>query len=153
MSDEEYYDEVQTLLDEYLIIQNAITNKNFDALSNLLRERNYELDTAFYSPPGTAHNKLISSLREAAEDDTLELVGLKKTYVNFIVEENNKIAGLYRENNTPAIALRFKSGNGTQSYDFKFRLKNKKWILTRWKMSAKQILFLILIYLKYTLFK
>ncbi len=131
MTDDEYYNEIQNLLDEYLIIQTAISNKNFDALSNLVSERNHELDTAFYAPTGTAHNNLISSLKDASEDNTLELVGLKKTYVNIIVEENNKIAGLYRENNTPAIALRFKSGNGTQSYDFKFRRKNKKWILTR----------------------
>ena len=131
MSDEEYYNNIQTLLNEYLIIQDAVTNKRFDALSSLLSERNQEFDAAFYNPSGTAHNKLISSLREAADDKDLELVGLEKNNVNFSVEDNNKVASLVRDGRTPAVALRFKSGNGTQSYPFMFRYKNKKWILTR----------------------
>lgn len=131
MTDEQYYKEVDGLLSKYLEIQLAINNKNIDSIISSFKERNAELDKAFYQPSGTYDKKIAKSLSDAANDDALELVDLKKEYVNFTVEDNNKLTSLTRDDFKPALSFNFKSGTGSQNYPLIFRLQDGKWILTR----------------------
>jgi len=131
LNDEEYYKELETLLHEYMKIQHAIKTNDIESVVALFKERNSELDLAFYQQPGTYEAKIKESLKEAATDKGLELVELRKDNVNFTVEDNRKLASLTRNGFKAAISLNFKEGNGSQRYPLTFRYQNNKWILSR----------------------
>ena len=131
MTDDLYYKEVEGLLSVYLEVQSALENRNVESVMNIFKERNAELDSAFYQPKGTYDKKISESLTDAANDDGLELVELKKEYVNFTVEDNKKLTSLTRDDFKPAISFNFKTGSGSQNYPLIFRLYNGSWILTR----------------------
>lgn len=131
MSDTDYYHFMDTLLAEYMKIQYALESGDIDKILPMLAERNKELDEAFYYPPGTMEEKIRASLSSAANDPDLELVELKRDYVDFTVEDNRKLVSLTRNGLKSAIVLNFKSIQGSQRYNFIFRYKNGFWILTR----------------------
>jgi len=131
LNDEDYYKELEKLLIEYMKVQQAIKSNNIDPVIDLFEERNNELDLAFYQPSGTYKAKIKDSLKEAANDNGLELVELRKDNVNFTVEDNRKLASLTRNAFKAAISLNFKEGTGSQRYPLIFRYQNNKWILTR----------------------
>jgi len=130
LGDDEYYQKLNTLLAEYLKVQDAITNKNIEILKPLFMERNNELDKAFYRKPGETENTLFESLNDSASDKKLKLIDLDKLSVNFNVEKNGKLTRLLRPNWVPAIAFSIETG-GSIRYDMYFRKKDGKWILTR----------------------
>ena len=131
MSDTEYYQFMDTLLSEYIKIQNALESDNIDDILPMFAERNKELDQAFYYPAGTMETKIRSSLSSAASDPNLELIELKRDYVDFTVEDNHKLVSLTRTGNKGAIVFNFKDTRGSQYYNFIFRRKDGAWILTR----------------------
>lgn len=130
MSDAEYYNELDILLNEYLKVQEALKTKDIDAIMPLFTERNKELDKAFYRTQGETESSIRESLNESASDTKLELVDLTRLSVNFAIEDNRKIARLLRPKWTPAIVLNLESG-GSIRHDMYFRYKDGKWILTR----------------------
>ncbi|TYK65424.1 hypothetical protein [Colwellia echini] len=131
MEDNEYYQNVDNLLVEYMKVQEAIKNNTTDQIISMFEERNKELDAAFYYPPGTYENKIKVALKDAANDDTAELVSLKPNDIFFDLSNNNKLNRLARKGKGPAIALNFKDIEGSYSFDMIFRMQDGKWILTR----------------------
>ena len=131
LSDEEYYKLLDSLLFEYSKVQNAIETSSIDEIIPLFKERNSELDAAFYYSPGTMENKIRTSLIEASNNQDLELVPLKQQNVDFTIESNNKLVSLTRESMAAAVTLNFKSGYGSQRYNMIFRRKDNEWILAR----------------------
>lgn len=131
MSDAEYYKFLDTLLLYYLKVQKAIETSQTDTVVSMFEERNRELDSAFYLPPGTTEAKIRKSLKDAAENANLELLILKQEHVSFTIEDNKKLASLTRSGQDPAIILNFKNGAGSQHYPLMFRYQRGQWILTR----------------------
>jgi hypothetical protein len=131
MSVDEYYQHMETLLDEYLKVHQAISTNDIKSILPLFKERNEELDLAFYNPVGTLENKIKVALADAANDSTAELLPLTKNKVGFSLDEINKLAKLTRNDEAPAISLNHKDGTGSYSFDMIFRHKDGKWILTR----------------------
>lgn len=131
LSDNEYYSLLDSLLEEYLKIQNAIKNKSTSQVINLFKERNIETDKAFYLTPGTTEAKISKSLSDVENDNDLGLIELKRDSVDFTVEPNNRLISLTRTGLTPAISLDFKNGYGSQRYNLIFRREGNNWILTR----------------------
>lgn len=131
LNDQDYYIELEKLLEVYMKIQKAIESRDIDSILYLFSERNEELDLAFYEVKGTYNKKIKESLTDAANDEGLELVKLNKDFVNFTVEDNRKLASLTRNGLKAAIALNFKEGRGSQRYPLVFRFENNEWILSR----------------------
>jgi hypothetical protein len=131
MSDEEYYQHMDVLLIEYLKVENAIAENNIDTILPMFKERNKELDLAFYNEPGTLAEKIKIALTEAANDDTATVAALKRGSLDFVIAENNKLNSLARGGTDTAVGLNYKDGTGSYSFDMIFRLKDGKWILTR----------------------
>ena len=131
MSDADYYKHMDVLLVEYMKVQKALESGNVEAVMPLFAERNKELDAAFYLEPGTMEKKISAALLGATDKNEYELVILTREYVDFTVEDNQKLASLTRVGDKPAITLNFKKGSGAERYSLIFRLKDGKWILTR----------------------
>ncbi len=131
MNDEDYYQHMDILLLEYQKVQKALESNNIDSILNMFSERNKELDRAFYNPQGTLEKEIKSSLIDAASNSKLELVSLSRKFLDFTIEENNKLIKLSRVGVEPAIVLNYKNGMGSISFDMVFRMKDGKWILTR----------------------
>lgn len=131
MSDENYYNELDILLKEYLKVQHAIQNNTINDIIDMFNERNSEIDTAFYLKPGKTKKDIFESLQSIANDDGIEFLPLTRKKVIFTIENNKKLVRLNRKGNKAAIALNFKDGSGSQRYEMYFRIKNGKWILTR----------------------
>jgi len=131
MGDDEYYQNVDNLLTEYLKVQNAIENKDISSILPMFEERNKELDAAFYYAPGTHAKKIGIALNDAANDETATLVGLKSKSVVFDTSKNNKLNRLARKRKNSAIVLNYNEIEGSYRFDMIFRLKDGKWILTR----------------------
>ncbi len=131
MSDEDYYQSIDVLLIEYLKVQNAIAGNNTDEVLAMFEERNRELDTAFYNPPGTLQSKIKEALTNAAIDSKAELAPLSSNMLNFSTNRGNKLVKLIRSEHMPAISLNYKEIQGSYSFDLIFRLQDGKWILTR----------------------
>lgn len=131
MSDENYYNELDILLEEYLKVQEAIENNTINNIIDMFDERNSETDLAFYLSPGETKQGIFESLEAVANDDGVELLPLTRKKVIFTIEKNRKLARLSRKGVKAAIALNFKDGSGSQRYEMYFRIKNGKWILTR----------------------
>jgi len=131
MSDEDYYKELDTLLKEYLKVQEAIENNTVSNVIDMFDERNSETDTAFYLSPGETKQGIFESLEAVANDDGIELLPLTRKKVIFTIEKNRKLVRLSRKGVKAAIALNFKDGSGSQRYEMYFRIEDGKWILTR----------------------
>jgi hypothetical protein len=131
MSDDEYYKEMDILLLEYQKIQNAIVNKDIASALSMFKERNTELDQAFYYPVGTYDEKVKKSLTNAANDETAELVELNSSHVDFRPFKNQKLNSLKRHNEQSAIRLNYTDIEGSYGYHLIFRRENGNWILTR----------------------
>ncbi len=131
MNDIDYYNHMDVLLSEYMKIQKALENKQVNTILTMFDERNKELDAAFYNAPGTLEKEIKEALIEAANNKELKLVELKKDYLDFMIHDNNKLIGLTRVGDEPAIVFNYTSGIGSQSFDLIFRMKDGKWILTR----------------------
>lgn len=131
MNDDDYYKNMDILLIEYLKVQNAIAENKVDNVLAMFEERNNELDAAFYNSPGTLKAKIESALKDAANDDTAELIPLTTKKVNFLISRINKLAKLTRNGQKAAIVLNYKEIEGSYRFDLIFRLQDGKWILTR----------------------
>ncbi len=131
MNDDDYYKQLDTLLVEYLKVQQALKNNKTSDILSLFAERNRELDLAFYNPPGTLEKQIKEALMEAANNTEAELVDLSQKKVIFSVRENNKLVSLTRSKQKAAIVFNYKNGMGSFRFDLIFRMKDGKWILTR----------------------
>jgi len=131
MTDNYYYKTMDILFPYYQRLQDAIDNKDIDALMPMFAERNRELDAAFYNEPGALEQRLKEALLDAATDDTATLVELAPKYLNFLVQENNQLVSLSRRQAGPAVSLDYNERNGSYSFDMIFRKQDGEWILTR----------------------
>jgi len=129
--DEEYYPELENLLQEYLKVQSALDTGDIDSVMPLFDERNRETDLAFYREPGTTEQGIRESLIESANSDNLKLSELTADMVHLIPEENRKLVKLLRADEGPAVGLDLVEGQGAIVYDMVFRRENGEWILTR----------------------
>lgn len=131
MSDDEYYQNVSDLLLEYMKVHDAINNNKIDDIISMFTERNNELDTAFYYPTGTYEKKIVGALKDAANDESAELVKIKATGLNIFGSGNNRLVSLHGRKRGAAIGLNYKNGMGSYGFDMIFRQQDGKWILTR----------------------
>jgi len=131
MSDEDYYEYMDTLLPYYMKVQKAIENNDIESVIPMFAERNKELDAAFYYPPGTMENLIRDSLADAAGDENAQLVELTNQKVNFVAHNDNTLVSLSRSLAEAAIGLDYKNGMGSYGFDLIFRRKDGEWILTR----------------------
>jgi len=131
MTDDDYYKEMDSLFPYYQRLQIAIESKDINSVIAMFAERNSELDVAFYNPPGTLEERIKEALVDASNDTSAQLLELTKLNVNFLREDNHKLAKLSAERADPAVALNYKERNGSYGFDMIFRKQDGEWILTR----------------------
>lgn len=131
VSDEEYYNALDDLIEQYQKIQNVLEGKDIEDLMPLLAERNAETDAAFYLEPGTTEQGIRDDLLESASDKNLLLHPLEARKLGIFPEENGKIVSLHRSGMKAAIVLDLIEGQGAYRFPAYFRRENGEWILTR----------------------
>ncbi len=128
LSEDAYWALSAELRDKLKFIQNKLIAGDVDDVMPLFKERNSELDMAFYYPEGTMEAKLRDSFYvDIPQLDMLELEG---RYVSYVNENNMKLASVYR-NLKPAISGNYKDGPGSLKFPVMFRKQDGKWIITR----------------------
>lgn len=130
MSDEPYYAAKDEFFLAYEKLHVLLQSGNVDKIVELCRERNKEVDQAFYLRKGETEEKLRRSLKEDINNSELELVPLTAEMVDITLENNRKLASLTRNGNTSALAFDIKTG-GSMSYPVVFRRDRGKWVITR----------------------
>jgi len=113
-------------------IYNAAKKKDIYTLMSFFKERNREMDTAYYRKEGETATKLRDSLLEVMNNPNMELlerndkVWEEKTSLIFRVEENNKLAYVVN-----LLTWNYTKGEGSENFEIRFRYEKGKWILTR----------------------
>tara|TARA_R100000365_G_C2740300_1_gene69021 strand:- start:866 stop:1876 length:1011 start_codon:yes stop_codon:yes gene_type:complete len=131
VSDEDYERDLESLLVEYKKVHDAIKKNDIESVMYLFEERNRETDQAFYRNPGETEKIIREDLISSSEDDNLELVDVKASYVSLHPEPNGKVVALKRDSMNSPVVLNFKEGEGSVHYPMYFRKEDGKWILTR----------------------
>ncbi len=112
-------------------IYKLVKAKDIDALMPYFRERNLEMDRAFFRSAGTTERGFREDFLSELNDPDMELLEISeekwKTHnIAYRVDDNNKLAWL-----TDLIIFNRKQGDGSSTYTMKFRWDGKEWILTR----------------------
>lgn len=129
LSEDDYWEISAELRDHLNIIQTNLVEGNIDQILPLFKERNDELDIAFYYAVGTMEAKLKDSFEvDIPQLDMLELSG---RYVSYANEENLKLASVYRQGRGAAISGNYKEGPGSLKFPIMFRKQDDNWVITR----------------------
>ena len=131
MTDQEYDSARKELVPIYQNIQKAILNGNIERIMPLFKERNTELDAAFYLDPGSMEKQLFNSLKKTSNDTGLEPADIEEEFLGFRNGYSGQLSHLVQGSNHPAISFNFKDAMGSLSYDIWFRKEGDKWIISR----------------------
>jgi len=108
-------------------IHTALNNKDLESIMPLFKERNDEMDKAFYYEPGT-YEKM---LREAFEDDFIKGRLLKDIDINKAKPMISPGKNVVQIGSSPLIVFYNKNKSVFMKYDIYFRKNGDKWIITR----------------------
>lgn len=129
LSEDEYWGVSAELRDRLQAIQSSLVTGNIEQILPLFKERNDELDRAFYYAAGTMEAKLQDSFK--TDIPQLEMLELSGRYVSYANEDNLKLASVYRQGRGAAISGNFKEGPGSLKFPIMFRKQGDEWIITR----------------------
>ena len=112
-------------------IYELVKARDIDALMPYFRERNLEMDRAFFRSAGTTERGFREDFLSELNDPDMELLEISeedwRTHnIAYRVDDNNRLAWL-----TDLIIFNRKQGDGSSTYTMKFRWNGKEWILTR----------------------
>ncbi len=114
-------------------IYRLVEAKDIDGLVTYFKERNSEIDRAYFDPPGSTDKLLKERLGRTINDPDMELMKIsdeewRNRDIVFRVDDNNKLAWL-----TDLIIFNYTKGKGSRSYKMKFRWieSEQRWVLTR----------------------
>jgi len=108
-------------------IHTALMNKNIDTIMPLFKERNAEMDKAYYYEPGT-YEKL---LKEAFQEDFTKGRILNDLDINIASPTVSPGKNVIQLGLDPLIVFHNKSKSIFIKYDIFFRKDGDKWIITR----------------------
>jgi len=108
-------------------IHTALSNKDIDSIMPLFKERNDEMDKAFYYKPGT-YEKL---LREAFEENFKKGRILNDIDINKARPTVSPGKNVVQIGSAPLIVFHNESESVFIKYDIYFRKEGDKWIITR----------------------
>ena len=131
MTDIEWNEHRDELASIYRTIQQAVISGNIDQIMPMFRERNEELDAAFYYEPGRMEKQLRSSFIDASNDKGLEATSMSNSELGYVNTYSGQLSRLIRSSRHPAITFNFKDAMGSQSYDIWFRKEGDKWVISR----------------------
>ena len=137
LQETEYYEiqkhdpKIQALYKLNKEIYNSAKKKDINKLLSFFKERNHEMDLAYYRKPGETEEKLKDALLGVMNDSTLELILSEKdweerTSVLFFVHKNNKLAYI-----ADVLMWAHIKEDASENFDMNFRYNNGKWVLTR----------------------
>lgn len=129
LSDDEFWglsDKIGSKLD---YIRENLVAGNVDLILPLFKERNIELDQAFYYSKGTMEAKLRDSFE--VDISQLDMLNIQHKHVAYENEINMKLASVYRKGRGAAISGNFKEGPGSLKFPIMFRKQDDKWLITR----------------------
>ncbi|WP_457594279.1 hypothetical protein [Hydrogenimonas sp.] len=112
-------------------IYKLVKAKDIDGLMAYFKERNEEMDRAYFHTPGTTEKILKEKFEKALNDPDMKLWEIseerwKNHKIVFRVDENNRLAWL-----TDLIIFNYTKGEGSATAKMKFRWDGNTWILTR----------------------
>ncbi len=108
-------------------IHTALSKKDIDSIMPLFKERNDEMDKAFYYKPGTYEKLLRDAFQEEFSKDMI-LMDMDIDYAKPMVSPGNNIIQL---GSSPMIEFKNKEESVFSSYDIFFRKDGDQWIITR----------------------
>ncbi|MDH5545245.1 MAG: hypothetical protein OEZ43_06610 [Gammaproteobacteria bacterium] len=130
LPEDEYQKLHRQLYPKYRFIQEAITSNRINEILPLFKERNEELDAAFYADKGTFENRLKASLENTATDKDLEALNLREQSVGLNSSYTGKLVWLERDD-APAIVFNYRVARGSISYEIQFRREGDDWVISR----------------------
>jgi len=131
MSDEEYdktrySKKVQALYKVYDKIHAALKRKDVEFIMELMKERNHELDLAYFKKEGHTEKEMREDLEEMVNNDKFELLDYIPSKHYIYMDESLKLMYI-----KTLIYNRKAPDEGSIKYPMIFRYENGKWILTR----------------------
>jgi len=131
MSDEEYdktrySKKVQALYKIYGELHAALKRKDVDFVIELMKERNHELDLAYFKKEGHTEKEMREDLEEMVNNDKFELLEYIPSEHYIYMDEGLKLMYI-----KTLIYNKKAPEEGSIKYPMIFRYENGKWILTR----------------------
>lgn len=108
-------------------IHDAIAKKDIDSIMPLFKERNDEMDKAFYYEPGTYEKRLREAIEEEFEKDMI----LEDIDINVARPMVSPGFNVVQLGTGPLIRFRNENESVYSKYDIFFRKEGNNWIITR----------------------
>ncbi len=109
------------------VIHASLSKQDIDSIMPMFKERNDEMDTAYYYKPGTYEGLL----REAFQEDFDNGLILKALDINYAPAMVSPGKNLIQLGADPLIRFHDESKTVFNKYDIYFRKEGDKWIITR----------------------
>jgi len=118
---------IPSIFEKYKLIHDALELKDIDSIMPLFKERNMELDTAFYYEKGTYEKMLRASLQEEIDNNML----LTEIDVDHAQPYISLHGNLIKMGNSALIKFHDKEETIFNGYDIFFRKEGDDWIISR----------------------